>query len=96
MKNMTGAIYVAGPLDYETRRRVSRSKSRPDQMDAVSVKSQREILMLGQVKRFGPENCNSICLLSAMAEQMIKFCKNIQIVLNGKLSSCNKIICKEN
>ena len=24
MKNMTGAIYVAGPLDYETRRRVSR------------------------------------------------------------------------
>ena len=22
MKNMTGAIYVAGPLDYETRRRV--------------------------------------------------------------------------
>ena len=23
VKNMTGAIYVAGPLDYETRRRVS-------------------------------------------------------------------------
>lgn len=23
MKNMTGAIYVAGPLDYETRKRVS-------------------------------------------------------------------------
>ena len=48
MKNMTGAIYVAGPLDYETRRRVSTSMSRPDKMDAVSVKSQREILMLGK------------------------------------------------
>lgn len=24
VKNMTGAIYVAGPLDYETRKRVSR------------------------------------------------------------------------
>jgi len=23
VKNMTGAIYVAGPLDYETRKRVS-------------------------------------------------------------------------
>ena len=44
MKNMTGAIYVAGPLDYETRRRVSRNKSRPVIMDGVSVKSQREIL----------------------------------------------------
>lgn len=25
MKNMTGAIYVAGALDYETRKRVSAS-----------------------------------------------------------------------
>ena len=25
MKNMTGAIYVAGPLDYESRRRVGRN-----------------------------------------------------------------------
>ena len=33
MKNMTGAIYVAGPLDYETRRRVSRNQSR--EMDCV-------------------------------------------------------------
>lgn len=24
VKNMTGAIYVAGPLDYETRKRVSK------------------------------------------------------------------------
>lgn len=29
VKNMTGAIYVAGALDYETRRRVSRTGKRP-------------------------------------------------------------------
>ena len=38
-------------------------------------------------------NLFAVC---AMAEQMIKFCKTIQIVLNGKLSFCNEIICKEN
>lgn len=27
VKNMTGAIYVAGALDYETRKRVSQKKS---------------------------------------------------------------------
>lgn len=28
VKNMTGAIYVAGPLDYETRKRVSEELDR--------------------------------------------------------------------
>ena len=27
VKNMTGAIYVAGPLDYETRKRVSHNST---------------------------------------------------------------------
>lgn len=40
VKNMTGAIYVAGPLDYETRKRVSQTLDRESEMirHAVSYK----------------------------------------------------------
>ena len=38
VKNMTGAIYVAGPLDYETRRRVS-LLTKLDQSYSIKIES---------------------------------------------------------
>lgn len=74
VKNMTGAIYVAGALDYETRKRVSINRNRKETQDSRRDKE------FENVKKILPNFRRFLRMLPAPSEVLSPLRKHIDIM----------------